>query len=447
MSRFLLRIQPMIILLIALCVGSAYGFLFTMPVAAATFNHTSAYGTPQPPPLPCPAVAKPVMPVMHTTGKQQTIVYRTANNVDGTQAFRIYNTVTKRTTTLPLPAKLAISGAEARLSPDGQWLLFQSNQDGHTSIQILRLDGKDLQAIYCSNDQIDNVSLSPDQTALVFNLIHNNQTGRVTTKLMLLNMRTGLVQTEAVNPTPGYSYVPREWLNNHSLYITETAIDAVPGTAFPIQYPTPLYILKDIKKDVKAQANNLQQLLSMAQIQTKTSGCFDIDTLGHLTITSAYSINNYAQYAKMEGPSTLTLHMLNGKEKTIYTDNTRAILNVRFVTPTTLLFTTQNMIWPLVQSIAVDQIKVFTINIDGTHLHQIAAFAPGSATFLLSAATNSWDTISRDGSQYAIPVNRFSNGIEQYMYGSVKTGTLKAFATWNINSSDSLYGLVGWTTI
>jgi hypothetical protein len=58
------------------------------------------------------------------------------------------------------------------------------------------------------------------------------------------------------------------------------------------------------------------------------------------------------------------------------------------------------------------------------------------------------DTFSRDGSQYAIPVYRFSGGIRaQYLYGSVKTGGLKAFATQTENSSDFLDELIGWTTM
>ena len=448
MSRFFVRTQHIFMLLAVLCLGSISHFLCTPPVVAATFNRAIAYGVPQPPPPACPAVGKPVMPALHKVGKQQAIVYGTSSNIDGTQAFHIYNTATKRTTTLPLSTKIAVGRGEAKLSPDGQWVLFQTNKDSHTFIQMVRLDGKDLQSIYCTNDNIGDISLSPDQATLVFSLIYNSQTERPTTKLMALNMHTGHVQVEAINPTPGLSYVPREWLNTQSLSITETAVQAVPRTIFPVQYATPLYILKDIKKDVSVQASNLQQVLSIAQIQTKTPGCFDIDTIAHLSIVSTCSINKHTQYSKMEGPSTLVLHMPNGKEKIIYKDPTRAILNVRFVTPTTLLFTTQNMIWPVVQSIIVDQIDVFTIHVDGTQLHQIASFAPNTATFQLSSPQNNWDTFSRDSSLYAIPINRSSGGIlMQYMYGSVKTGPLQAFATWKLNDSDNLDGLIGWTTI
>jgi Tol biopolymer transport system component len=51
------------------------------------------------------------------------------------------------------------------VSPDGQWVLFEALLQGQSAIQLVRMDGQQLQTLYCAPPQttVGDLVLSPDQ--------------------------------------------------------------------------------------------------------------------------------------------------------------------------------------------------------------------------------------------------------------------------------------------
>ena len=97
---------------------------------------------------------------------------------------------------------------KANVSPDGQWILLRSLLQGQVAIQLIRVDGQQLQTLYCApaQDNIDDALLSPDQHALLFN--QENQDGLST--LYLLDVATGKLRTELSPLQPNYPGIAQE---------------------------------------------------------------------------------------------------------------------------------------------------------------------------------------------------------------------------------------------
>ncbi len=89
------------------------------------------------------------------------------------------------------------------VSPDGQWALFEAVVQSQSAIQLVRMDGQQLQTLYCAPPQtgIGNVVLSPDQHYLVFNQVNSDETACI---LYLLDMRSGKLQAELSSLQPNY---------------------------------------------------------------------------------------------------------------------------------------------------------------------------------------------------------------------------------------------------
>ncbi len=188
---------------------------------------------------------------------------------------------------------------KANVSPDGQWILLRSLLQGQGAIQLIRMDGQQLQTLYCASaqDTIDDALLSPDQHTLVFN--QENQDGVST--LYLLDVATGKLRTELSPLQPNYPgiaqgqpqttlmservpspahgrttgkltihlfnplpskhsliYVPMKWATNTSLYLFGT----VRASGAPLHQ---LALLDDIRKDVTQQGSNLRLIATTGQ--------------------------------------------------------------------------------------------------------------------------------------------------------------------------------------
>jgi len=196
---------------------------------------------------------------------------------------------------------------DANVSPDGQWVLLEALLRNQAAIQLVRVDGQQLQTLYCAPAQagIDVALLSPDQRSLVFNQEDENQistlylldmtTGKLRTELSPLQpnypeITQGLRQTTLMSehaPTSSYDkttgnlkthpftplpskhyliYVPMKWVSNNSVYL----FGMLRASGAPLHQ---LALLRDISKDVTQQQSNLQ-LISPAG---EDFGCRDDD--------------------------------------------------------------------------------------------------------------------------------------------------------------------------
>src|SRR5207249_3557454 len=91
------------------------------------------------------------------------------NNGTLSGTLKRYDTHTKTATKI-----LSLSNKNfysAQVSADGQWVLFvtqSSTSTGQHKLQLVRMDGQDLQTLYCNSTSIDQVQWSTDQKHIVF---------------------------------------------------------------------------------------------------------------------------------------------------------------------------------------------------------------------------------------------------------------------------------------
>ena len=158
----------------------------------------------------CPAQATARSAVMSPLppGNHPNLVY--VSQQGDTSVLQRYDAVTgSQQTILRLQTETI---QKANVSPDGQWILLRSLLQGQIAIQLIRVDGQQLQTLYCApvQDNIDDALLSPDQHALVFN--QENQDGLST--LYLLDVATGKLRTVLSPLQPNYPGIAQGQLAN-----------------------------------------------------------------------------------------------------------------------------------------------------------------------------------------------------------------------------------------
>jgi len=108
------------------------------------------------------------------------------------------------------------------VSPDGQWVLFGAVIQSQSAIQLVRMDGQQLQTLYCAPPQstVGNLVLSPDQHNLLFSQVNLDETESI---LYLLDMRTGKLQTELSSLQPNYPVFGQYLAHASSLSLLSSA--------------------------------------------------------------------------------------------------------------------------------------------------------------------------------------------------------------------------------
>ncbi len=408
-----------LLLLIASCfllgiLQSTYMLLTVTPVSAATVSVSTN----------CPAPGKgraAILPSL-ALGKHQNLVYQfTQAATNGTivaSTLKRYDVTTKQTTTVLLQSGREILASQ--ISADGQWILFSSvqySQDSKTTtnskIQLVRVDGRYLQTLYCvTGEGLNTVEWSVDQKLIAF--LRASNTSRATS-VDLLNTHTGGVQTELTtsNTNP---VTLGTWLDTQRMYLTNIQTDQSPNT---------LYLL-DIRKGANQHVSDLRTVYSGAPLSS-----FDSSYNGK----DLYISRCDCGYGNT-GPSTILVKpATGGSAKTFYTSAKYAITQVRAVTPTTLLFTIYNA--PFNGStVDTSHNGLWTIHTDGTGLTRLTK---GNVT-LNSESQFPWSNVSRDSRLYA--VQTFGSQ-ENVLVGSLSGGT--ATTVVSVPAAKVLVNVVGWT--
>jgi hypothetical protein len=362
--------------------------------------------TPTTPPRPnlqtsCPATgkARPAMLLPRALGTHANIVYLTYEE----QGFQIvrYDTVTKQKTILMKKPQGVILNAQ--ISADGQWILFESPVSKRDAIQLLRMDGRELQTLYCSPGNrglLNSLQWSPDQKKLVFN---------EGSKVELLTLATGVFRQVALSTTV-LRYTPLTWLDNTRFYLKRIdrrdTLPERPG----------LFLLDTLTGNV-------------SHILDTTTYCGDYDS----SIDGKYLFLSICTFQSptLKGPSSIrVLPAEGGKANTIYRSTTYSIVSLRVVSRHTLLFIIHNT-----GTSHVDHSHdgLWKINIDGTGLTRLASNGISEFSGFNSYTQYVWSTISRDGKTYVMKSEH------AFLIGSVDGG--EPFAV----SGD--VNLVGWTTL
>ncbi|GLV58231.1 hypothetical protein KDH_50640 [Dictyobacter sp. S3.2.2.5] len=337
---------------------------------------------------------------------------------------------------------------DARVSPDGEWILLKrSAYQGRQALQLVRIDGSYLQTLYCA-PFISNFLLSPDQRYVVFGRPYENlrYNGISTYSIDLLRGTLRLVLRQPVDQS---GYEPLKWAGNHSLYMTESLTGVGGGGPFPLRDRFNLYLLRDVGLDQSQQATNLKLLLTTPD----PCACLDMDVTpdNASAITSTCTMASDSQSTAQTGPARIQIQSLHGgSARVIYSLPDRAIIYVRAISPTTLLFVVGNLRYTFAASSFTldphdeEQNGLWTIHTDGTALTRISTAAPGSTSDFPQFAYTADGILARDNHHYVV-LNRTpgSHGIAS----SIVIGTLiphnKQTTIETTQPSDQLH-LIGW---
>jgi dipeptidyl aminopeptidase/acylaminoacyl peptidase len=361
-------------------------------------------------------------------GTHQNLVYLSDTSAIDTQAPN--NVATLKRYDITTGAKTVIASfpnahlVNPQVSADGQWLLFVSaTKEGPEKLQLLRIDGQDLQTLYCTSDAaINYAQWSTDQRHIVFlssSITINSE------NIRLLDLQTGNVQTEFVFGGASFYYAPFTWLNTTRVLLQTHNADG----------PFISFSLLDTSKGPNQEEQNLQQL------QPGDLSCGSLDSsydASSLFISTCYD-SGLGQPHKLQGPgSIITEPVIGGasKEKIIYSDEAIAITAVRAISAKTLLFTVGNLTGDTTHN------GLWKINTDGTGLVRLTTDTPQRPRFFNPSTQYPWSNISRDGQIYAL----YSPGYTQQPSVGLTLGLLSGGSMTVLTDTPWLTP-VGWTTM
>src|SRR5258708_3840070 len=203
---------------------------------------------------PSPGTARAAFMPPLTLGTHPTIVYRVNEFSHTTPTLGTLNrddVVTGGKVDIVKLAKTTIS--EAQVSADGQWSMFVAQVSGQNKLQLVRMDGRFLQTLYCGNPS--HVQWSTNQQLAVFEDAQG---------VYLLNVAGGVVQLElkaTINPIA----FPRTCLDTTRVYVALEFVDS----------PAESVALLDTSKGPNQSVQNLQVAFDAS---TSTPFCWDFDS-------------------------------------------------------------------------------------------------------------------------------------------------------------------------
>ena len=462
MTRFRKRLPyPLVLLclLFLLCSCSTNTTGSISSTSTPQTSNTSATSTPTaattpaftPTTLPtqtdCPAegtARAAVMPPLPISS-HASIVYSSVQGTkpDSKLILAKYDTVTTTTTEI---LQTDNNIRPIQLSANGQWILL-SSYDPITKprkLQLLRLDGKEFQTLYCSNNYAIGYtpSLSPDQKNLLFSEVLTNEqvlyrlelsTGKLSKVLSLANDHATLPIYDAI-----------KWISNTSLYVTTTPHSGVGGEdPFCLRYRWGLYLVNDILQDVTQQNTNLTEI--KIESSNPKNHCTDYDMQSNQQIF--FNDITTANDARM--PDTIKTQKIGDTTaSTIYNHPGQYIRDLRMLTPTSLIFSVVNAKFSSEVELAgtqppgVENDGIWKINTDGSGLTRLVTMQPGEMPSFPELSYTPRFTVSHDGSMYAFSIGNRISSQNRIVYGSISGGEVKTIA--NVNNS---YGFISWTQV
>lgn len=394
---------------------------------------------------PAPGTARAAITAPLAHGNHASIVYLATHFSNGsiTSILKRFDVVTGTTTTILTLTNEVVR--EPQISADGQWILFDHSTITQDQLQMVRMDGRGLQTLYCGST-LSNIIWSSDQQSVLFSQSTSPQTSY---GIYLLNLHTGAVQLE-LKPTQtqlGSSGVyPVTWLDNTRAYVAFTTAPIAPFDRLGIL---------DTSKGPNQPASSL-----VAIYQDKTGipynypcwnadSSYDASTLfvAQCSGISAPNCSGSCALGTREGPSAIyTEPGAGGTLKSLFNSQTLGIAAVRSITSSLLLLQVDNFS----QNYQVDtsQNGLWIIHSDGTGLTRLTTEANKTSAGLCQFSQNPWSNASRDGNLYSFQTNASNSPhhITAYTlsYGSLNGGSPKSFASVNDGSQ---LAIVGWTTM
>ena len=409
----------------------------TKPITTPTLSPTAKGDSDCPP----PGTARPATLPPLIVGNHQNIVYRVNEFRPGPGSvnqptfgtLKRYDIATGQKTEIIKQPGVEID--DAQVSADGQWLLFVTITATQAKLQLIRIDGKALQTLYCSQPSsnsteaafsLADIQWSFDQKRVVF----LSQSTTLET-LYLLNMQSGSLQTE-LSGTRLPSVLT--WLDSTRLYLVNPGVDAP---------PTHLYLL-----DTNHAAPQSVTQLQSAYSSGTNIFCWDAASNSSgsqlfLSQCTSDKIQASPSSYPMHGPSTIALASpTGGSLQTIFTSARLGIRTLRVIDTTRLLFFVKSTSY----HVDTSQNGLWKVNTDGTGL---TFLAPNSDTLLMSLNRDTqypWSNVSRDSTLYSLQTQQLNPpGTPTYtlLYDSLQGGSPTVFASI---ADGTTLDTVGWIT-
>jgi eukaryotic-like serine/threonine-protein kinase len=374
---------------------------------------------------PAPGTARAAVIAPLALGTHQNIVYL-VKQYQGTtfvgSTLRRYDVSTSNKTDI-----VTINGAVIdypQISADGQWLLFVASVGQQHKLQMVRMDGKGLQTLYCTSSMsLDHVLLSSNQKLAIFSSQNpnTNQGG-----LYLLNLNNGTVQLELKPTNSGpplnlnYIATPFTWLDNTRIYVSFATAPIAPINMLGIL---------DTGRGPNQQMSDVTTVFQDQVSQTFNYPCWDADSsydgstlfLNQCSGISAPNCSGSCALGTREGPTTINTEPgTGGSQQTLFTSQALGIAAIRAISSSTLLLQVEN--FSQNQQVDRSQNGLWKLNTDGTGLTRLTTEFPGNTTSLCPFTQNPWSNVSRDGTLYAFETNTTSAYPYTYtlFYGSLR---------------------------
>lgn len=369
----------------------------------------------------CPAAGSgrpAVMPALHPGTRQQIIYY---HNIDTQMVLDIFD--------VQRQAAVAIIGENehiqtAQLSDDGQWVLMVASNNAISELQMVRVDGKFFQTLYCApaGQQIDpsnstGTQWSPDQKQIIFTQGTN---AHAPLPLYLLNVANGHMQLELtpvayadINPTT--DFLPTTWVDNTRVYIvdTEPNFDSL--------------AILDTRKGPGQHASDLQEIVGPHQVMARS-----FDSNYDATRLFISEVHGTGSMATSSASISCSIDVMPANQANF--NHPLSCKNLVTLSMRVIGYSGSSLMLDVNAGAGTGKGAptdgFWKINTNGSGLKQLNTVPGGFNRF----TQYPWSNFSRDGSLY-------SDGL---FYGSLNGGSLIRYAADGEGDGNVL---VGWTTI
>jgi eukaryotic-like serine/threonine-protein kinase len=385
-------------------------------------------------------------------GKDANIVYLVTEynytlSTSASTLKRFDVTTGAKTEILKMPG---VTFGSPQVSADGQWILFVTSMGQRDELQMVRMDGKGLQTLYClpaGGIQKALWSTNQQQVLISASAAPNGFTG-----LYLLNIVNGTIAqvlkpTPVSNPVLGSVFVDAiTWLNNTQVYVRFGDYPIVPATKIGL-----------LNTDRGVQTiSDLKTVFQQTPGSPHNYSCFDADSsydASTLFVSlcggiSAPNCSGSCSLGTREGPSTInTERAIGGATNTILSSQTLGIASVRAVTSNTLLLVVHN--FSENHTFDPSQNGLWRVASSGSGLTRLTTEANGAVTSLCLFSQNPWSNLSRDGSMYAFQTMTTSYPeTDTLAFGQLSGGAPQTLASIaETSTSNTHLELIGWTTM
>lgn len=388
---------------------------------------------------PSPGTARPAMLPLRDQGSDPGIIY--AANTDSPQesdaSLLRYDVTSGQKDTIVRAAHARIT--QAQLTADGQWVLFVTETvpaSAPYKIQLVRIDGQDVQTLYCgasSDTTVSNMLLSPYTTTDQGSVLFEEATVSAVQAFYQLSLSDGHVRSFPFK----HSYRPIAWASAQTVYVRDL------GVRTQLSQPGNVYLL-DLTKNSQPAGANLQFVSDGSSCDDFTSGASGLGLFRSHCQGAGY--NPGGSGLMTSGPSEISSLSQDGGgtfvKNVLFRCDTQAVVALRSIDQNQWLLQVENL------DDHRDLNGLWIANFDGTKLRQLTAgtdFGSSSSIFLNTFSQFPWSNVSRNGRLYVFKFGSSQSfGQDALYFGSLDGGTPQQFAAPATNVG---LQIAGWTTL